>query len=187
MRYSKEHAGEVKRRLITEGGRLIKECGVQGAGVDGVARAVGLSGAALYSHFKSKQDFLREVLREELGASARRFLATTGTWEEAVARYLSLPHVHNAAEGCALPAITADVARSDEQIQRAFQEGLSEVVRALGEKTGRRDEAFGVIAAALGAVVLARALPDDESAKKVLDSTRALITAAMKGSAPTSE
>ncbi|MDC0714154.1 TetR/AcrR family transcriptional regulator [Stigmatella sp. ncwal1] len=177
----------MRRRLVAEGGRLIKERGVQGAGVDGVARAVGLSGAALYSHFKSKQDFLREVLREELGASARRFLAANATWEEAVARYLSLPHVRNAAAGCVLPAVTPDVARSDEAVRHAFGEGLAEVVRALGEKTGRHDEALGVVAAALGAVALARALPDDESAKQVLDSTRALITAAMKVHAPAPE
>ncbi|XXF81165.1 TetR/AcrR family transcriptional regulator [Myxococcaceae bacterium GXIMD 01537] len=180
MRYSKEHAGEVKRRLVEEGGRLIKGRGVQGAGVDGVARAVGLTGAALYSHFESKQAFLREVLREELGSSARRFLASNATWEELLARYLSLAHVRNPAAGCVLPSVTPDVARGDDAVRHVFGEGFTELIRAFGEKLGRHEEAFGVIAAAMGAVALARAMPDDESAKRILDSTRALITAALK-------
>ncbi len=183
MRYSKEHAEEVRRRLVAEGGRHVKEHGVQGAGVDGIARRVGLSGAALYTHFESKQDFLCTVLREELGASARRFLSADVTLEEALARYLSLAHVRNPAVGCALPAITSEVARGGEEVRRAFEAGLAEVVRALGEKLGSQDAAPGVLAAALGAVALARALPDDASALAVLESARTLILSSLRASA----
>ncbi|ATB34709.1 TetR family transcriptional regulator [Cystobacter fuscus] len=158
----------------------MKERGVQGAGVDGIARRVGLSGAALYTHFESKQDFLCTVLREELGASARRFLSANATLDEVLARYLSLAHVRNPALGCALPAITSEVGRSDEKVRQAFEAGLAEVVRALGEKLGSHDKAPGVLAAALGAVALARALPDDASALAVLESARALITSALQ-------
>ncbi|MCY1079106.1 TetR/AcrR family transcriptional regulator [Archangium lansingense] len=161
----------------------MKERGVQGAGVDGIARRVGLTGAALYTHFESKQDFLCTVLREELGTSARRFLSADVTLDEALARYLSLAHVRNPAAGCALPAITSEVGRSDEEVRQAFEAGLAEVVRALGEKLGSHDEAPGVLAAALGAVALARALPDDASALAVLESARALITSALQANA----
>lgn len=184
VRYRKEHAGEVKRRLIAEGGRHVKERGVQGAGVDGIARGVGLSGAALYTHFESKQEFLCTILREELGASARRFLSTKVTLDEALARYLSLAHARDPAAGCALPAVTADVARGDEEIRRAFKVGLEEVARALSEKVKNPDQVLGVLAAAVGGVALARALPDDATALSVLESTRALIVSALQANPP---
>ncbi|NRD42937.1 TetR/AcrR family transcriptional regulator [Corallococcus exiguus] len=166
----------MRRRLVSEGGRHIKERGVQGAGVDGIARGLGLSGAALYSHFASKEEFLRTILGEELGATARRFLSANATVDQLLARYLSLAHVRAPAAGCALPAVTSDVARGSEELRQAFSHGFSEVVAALEQKLGGREAALGAIAAAVGAVAIARALPDDAAAAELLDSTRRLLS-----------
>jgi AcrR family transcriptional regulator len=179
MRYPKEHLAETRRKLLAEGGSLFKLRGIQGAGVDGVARAVGLSGAALYSHFASKKEFLCEVLREELAATAKMFLEASGTWQDALAGYLSLAHVQAPAAGCVLPGVTADVARSDEDVRQAFQAGISDITRALDGLTGRPGLSLGVLAAAVGAVTLARAMPGKDGARMVLRSTRELITIAL--------
>lgn len=152
---------------------------MQGAGIDGIARGVGLTGAALYTHFASKQEFLCAVLREEMGASARRFLSADASLDQVLAHYLSLPHTRVPAAGCALPAITGDVARADAPVRDAFAAGFAEIVDALAGKAGNRGEALGILAAAVGAVTLARALPDDAAALEVLTATRALVTAAL--------
>ncbi|MBJ6762587.1 TetR family transcriptional regulator [Myxococcaceae bacterium JPH2] len=133
--------------------------------MDGIARGVGLTGAALYSHFDSKQDFLCAILREELGATARRFLSANTTFDEMLARYLSLAHTRAPTQGCALPAITSDVARADASVRQAFSGTLTEVVDALVQRVGSREAALGILAAAQGAVTLARALPDDAEAQ----------------------
>lgn len=175
MRYSKEHKSQVRQHLIDEGGAYVKERGLQGAGVDGIARSVGLTGAALYTHFKSKQDFLSAVLLEELVTTAQRFLQQQGTIEEALAHYLSLAHVRHAATGCALPALVADVPRGDEALRRSFEEGLHQIAEALAQKLEEPAQAMAVLASAVGGVALARALSDDAQAEAVLASTRGLI------------
>jgi AcrR family transcriptional regulator len=165
----------VRRRLIDEGGSQVKERGVQGASVHSIARAVGLSGPALYSHFNSKNDLLRVLVSEELGATARDFLAEQPSFQEVLGRYLSLRHAREAASGCALPAITADVARSDAEVRGAYQDSFLGIVQALVERLGDREAALGILAASVGAVSLARALPDDALATEVLAATQGLI------------
>src|ERR1700712_3031881 len=127
MRYTKEHAEEVRRRLISEGGRQVKERGVAGAGVDGIARGLGLTGAALYSHLESKEQLLSVILAEELGATARRLFAGHVSLDDIFTRYLSLGHARSAARGCALPAITSDIARGSDELRAAFSTGFSEI------------------------------------------------------------
>ncbi len=180
MRYSKEHSGEVRQRLLKEGGRHVKERGMQGAGVDGIAKRVGLTGAALYTHFSSKQDFLGAVLFEELVATAQRFLAAQGSIEEALAQYMSLAHARRVATGCPLPSLLADVSRSDEVVRRSFEKGLTQIAEALAQKLRDPRQAMAVLASAIGGVALARALPDDVQAEAVLASTRELITRGLK-------
>jgi len=180
MRYSKEHAQEVRLRLVKEGGRHVKERGMHGAGVDGIAKRVGLTGAALYTHFSSKQDFLATVVFEELVTTAQRFLSTQDSIEDALDRYMSLAHVRMTGSGCPLPALVADVARSDETVQQAFEKGLYEIVQAIGAKLDDPDQALAVLAAAVGGVAIARALPDDAKAQAVLDSTRELVLSALE-------
>jgi TetR/AcrR family transcriptional repressor of nem operon len=180
MRYSKEHLGEVRSRLLREGGRHVKERGMHGAGVDGIAKRVGLSGAALYTHFDSKQEFLGAVLLEELVATAERFLGAQGTIEEALAQYMSLSHARKAATGCPLPSLAADVARSGKVVRRSFEKGLTQIAESLAQKLKDPSQAMAVLAAAVGGVALARALPDDEQAEAVLSSTRELIARGLK-------
>jgi TetR/AcrR family transcriptional repressor of nem operon len=180
MRYSKEHLGEVRSRLLREGGRHVKERGMHGAGVDGIAKRVGLSGAALYTHFDSKQEFLGAVLLEELVATAERFLGAQGTIEEALAQYMSLSHARKAATGCPLPSLVADVARSDKVVRRSFEKGLTQIAESLAQKLKDPSQAMAVLAAAVGGVALARALPDDEQAEAVLSATRELIARGLK-------
>lgn len=175
----------MRQRLVAEGARHVKERGIQGAGVDGIARRVGLSGAALYTHFESKQDFLCSVVQEELGESAQRFLASNTSLEEALARYLSIAHVRAPAVGCALPALATDVSRGDARVRLAFGKGLERIADALGELLDDPEQRFAVLAAAVGAVALARALPDDSTARSVLEATRELLVSATRGKTPT--
>lgn len=177
MRYKKEHAEEVRRRLIREGGRQIKERGVLGAGVDGIARGLGLSGAALYSHFESKEQLLGEIMAEELAATARRLFTGDASINDIFVRYLSLGHARAPAKGCALPAITSDIARSSDQLRAAFSRGFAEIVDAVERQVSDRQLALSTLATAVGAVAIARALPSDAAATELLTAARGLITA----------
>ena len=45
---------ETRERILTAAGRLFREHGVDGVGVDAVMREAGLTHGGFYAHFKSK-------------------------------------------------------------------------------------------------------------------------------------
>ena len=50
-------------------GKLFRERGLEGVGVDALAEAAGLTHGAVYSHFKSKDELAAEALRQALHQS----------------------------------------------------------------------------------------------------------------------
>jgi hypothetical protein len=74
--------------------------------------------------------------------------------------------------GCPLPALTAEVARADPAVRQAFQEGLLQVHARLQRITGSAQAAWSLIAQNVGAVMLARALPDEKLQRRLLAAAR---------------
>lgn len=172
MRYPKEHKGQARQRLVEGGARLAKQRGFAAAGVDDLAAASGVTSGAVYKHFGGKSELLAAIIEAELGRSAARFAAVPAgdraQLDKALAAYLSPEHVAHPESGCALPSLTADVARADSGVRRAFDAGLRAVQAALKRHAGSDDQAWALIAQGVGAVMLARALQDDAIRRKLL-------------------
>ncbi|MCG5212928.1 TetR/AcrR family transcriptional regulator [Streptosporangium sp. KLBMP 9127] len=58
-------------KLLEAAEKVFAERGIQGASVDEVAAAAGLTKGAIYSNFDGKEDLLLEVMRHRLGQEAR--------------------------------------------------------------------------------------------------------------------
>lgn len=107
MRYSASHKLETREKLLQSSALSAKRSGFSTVGVDGLMKAIGLSGAAFYSHFSSKDALFTAIVERELGQSLER-LGGEGTQDrERLARclkhYLSMAHVEQPEAGCALP------------------------------------------------------------------------------------
>lgn len=64
----------VKRRQVIDGARTVfLEDGFDGASMNEIARAAGVSKGTLYVYFKSKEDLFAELIREEKRAQAEQF------------------------------------------------------------------------------------------------------------------
>jgi TetR/AcrR family transcriptional repressor of nem operon len=74
-----------------------------------------------------------------------------------VDRHLSRWHRDNPGDGCTMAALAQEVARSTPELKAAFEQGLQEILPAIG---GERKEAIFCAAAMIGGVVLARAVQD---------------------------
>jgi TetR/AcrR family transcriptional regulator, transcriptional repressor for nem operon len=98
-----------------------------------------------------------------LQRSAQRFSAVADAegFDKSLVAYLSLQHVDHPERGCALPSLTAEVARADPSVRAAFQEGLLRIHQALKQQVKSGDAAWALIAQCVGAVMLARAVVDD--------------------------
>ncbi|SER59029.1 TetR/AcrR family transcriptional regulator [Lentzea albida] len=181
MRYAKDHKEQARAAILAAAARRMKEKGFHGVGVDGLAAAAGVTSGAIYSHFGSKEAVLEQVIREQVGAEfgildgveageRRRLLV------EFLYSYLGDEHVGAVADGCVMPALTADVARAGEPVRAVYQLRISRLVALLapampGGSDERKRRAWAVVAAIVGAVTIARALPDAAHNQAVREAT----------------
>jgi hypothetical protein len=70
-------------------------------------------------------------------------------------------HVRHPETGCPLPALSAEVARADDKVRAAFDDGLREVHIELDRVVGSPGKGLGIDCQTVGAVMLARATLHD--------------------------
>ena len=66
MGYASDQKERSRRAILDAAGRRFRRHGYLGAGIDGVMAEAGLTAGAFYRHFASKEELLREVLRDAL-------------------------------------------------------------------------------------------------------------------------
>ena len=122
------------RALILAGaGRTFRSHGYDGSGVDGVAKAAGVTSGAFYAHFKSKADAFRETVLtglQDLETAIRSLRAESesGWVEQFVDFYLGEKRTCALTESCALvvphqvflgpPGDMDDLAAAFEKVRR---------------------------------------------------------------------
>jgi AcrR family transcriptional regulator len=177
MRYSVEHKAETRRRILEAAAARFRAEGYEGLGVDGLAKAAGVTNGAFYGHFASKAEAYRAVVEaglEELREGILRFRREQGAgWLAAfTAFYFSPPKIGCAELACGLPAFAPEAARAPEETRELFQAKLLEVVEAMagglgGSEATRSERAWRVLAVLAGGVILARALPDEALQRRI--------------------
>lgn len=176
MRYPKDQKEATRQNLLTASGSFAKEHGFFSSGVDALASAAGVTSGALYRHFAGKAGLFEAVVDAEIQKSLARFSHVTpgnpADFEKAIAGYLSAKHVASPAEGCMLPALTAEVARADDATRLRFQEGVQALKDQVSQWTEDDAAAWALLAQSVGAVMLARAMADDAVRKECLRAVR---------------
>ncbi|MGQ7958345.1 TetR/AcrR family transcriptional regulator [Pseudomonas sp. SP16.1] len=180
MRYSAEHKAETREKLLASSGAIAKQGGFATTGVDALMKAIGLSGAAFYSHFDSKDALFAALLERELSNSLTRLGAGAGDGgrdklKRCLAAYLSLAHVEQPQQGCALPALGAEIARADLAVRQRVEDSVVQLQQAWAEILGDPQLAWAILAQCLGAVLLARMLAGGEARQQVLDASLKLL------------
>ncbi|MEV6620373.1 TetR/AcrR family transcriptional regulator [Amycolatopsis sp. NPDC051106] len=191
MRYPKDHKKTARAAILAAAARPLKEKGFGGVGVDGLAAAADVTSGAIYSNFGSKEAFLEQVVAEQLGAEfaviddpdpaeRRRRLA------EFLHFYLSDEHCAAVADGCLVPALTADVSRANDAVREAYERRMAALVELLtpampGSPAEQAEAAWALVASVVGAVTIARALPSGERSRAIRAATLRSVTAALGG------
>jgi AcrR family transcriptional regulator len=176
VRYPKEHKEQARRRLVEGGAQLAKRRGFAAAGVDDLAAAAGVTSGAVYKHFGGKSELLAAIIEAELARSEALFSSVPAgdraRLDKVLDAYLSPAHVDHPEAGCPLPSLTADVARAESAVREAFERGLLAVHAVLKRHVGSADAAWALIAQSVGAVMLARAMRDADTGRKVLGAVK---------------
>ena len=184
MRYRPEHKLETHQRIVKDASRRVRAEGLNGAAVAAVMRDTGLTHGGFYKHFESKDELLVESLHEAFReivdtlAQAAERSSPAEAWKTIVKTYLSLEYCDNAGVGCPLAALAPDLARVDRKMKpRVVAELANYRSRMMPFMPGRRTEDkerafFSIFSTMVGAIQIARLLPNPEMRKKVLGSAR---------------
>lgn len=184
MRYRPEHKTEVHQKIVKDASRRVRAEGLTGTPVAAVMQSTGLTHGGFYKHFRSKDELLLESLHEafrEIGdtlVGAAEQSRPEAAWKAIVKTYLSLEYCDHAERGCPLPTLAPELARADKGMRgRIFAELVNYKDRMIPFMPGRRiadkERAFFVIfSTMIGAIEIARMLPEPAMREKVLMNAR---------------
>ncbi|CAG1006752.1 MAG: TetR family transcriptional regulator [Rhizobiaceae bacterium] len=189
MRVSRAQAEENRRTVIQVAARLFRERGFDGIGLNDLMKGAGLTQGGFYKQFRSKEDLAAQ-------ASAKAFEGSAGKWADVAAKarkpldalvrfYLSDRHRQEKGERCALAALGADAARGSPALRQAFEEGIERQLAFLDGLVdvapGKdvRERSMAVLSTKIGALVLSRAVNDEQLSKQFLQAATASV---LKGS-----
>src|SRR5215469_3515456 len=184
MRYRPEHKIGTHQKIVKDASRRIRAEGLNGAGVAAVMRDAGLTHGGFYKHFATKDELLIESLKE----SFREFIATLAraaeqsppgeAWKAIVKTYLRPEMCEYPDRGCPLATLAPELARVDRRMKPQIVAELvsykSHMVPFMpGRRTTDKERFFfAIFSTMIGAIEIARLLPDPATREKVLGSAR---------------
>jgi TetR/AcrR family transcriptional regulator, transcriptional repressor for nem operon len=173
-------------RILEVAARRIREVGTEAPGVAEIMADAGLTHGGFYKHFGSRDELIVQAANQtyvESEAAAQRVidgapepLAAFVDW------YLSSQHRDNPGAGCSVVALGNDVARGSDELRSAYagqvKRYLARLDELLGTTGAERPSADAMVALStlVGALLLARAVDDQELSERILrDAREALV------------
>jgi TetR/AcrR family transcriptional regulator, transcriptional repressor for nem operon len=184
MRYGPKHKIEIHQKIVKDASRRVRAEGLNGAAVGAVMRDTGLTHGGFYKHFASKDELLVESLREafqeieETLVRAAHDAPPGEGWKEIVKTYLSPELCEHRERGCPLASLAPELARAAKTMKpQIFAELVNYKSQMLpfmpGRRTADKERAFfAIFSTMIGAVEIARMLPEPAMQEKVLASAR---------------
>jgi len=171
MRYPPQHKQHTRERILRAAARQFRERGFEEPTVASIMREADLTHGGFYAHFQSKDELVGDVIRGGFDRVSERFEAAfdhldderwLGEW---VAAYLSEEHELHPGEGCPMPALASEIARSGPSARSAFTALFRDRLERVKAKVDAPDAAadsrvLAAISQMTGALMLARALDE---------------------------
>lgn len=183
MEQTRTKKEQTRNRILDAAGQGFRSKGYAGIGVDGIAKAAGVTSGAFYAHFGSKDAAFQEALiagLDEVIAEVPIFQRKSGlSWVADFADYyLGKPHRDDLACGCAMTTLTPEMARASTELRKIYELKMSEIADifaeglADGSKTSRLGRAWAMLAVLTGGLNITRAVDTSDIANYIADSLK---------------
>ncbi len=191
MGHSKAEKTETHKRIVRIASKRMREQGLKGVGIAEVMKEAGLTVGGFYKHFRSRDELVGEAVQSAFGGIKRRLdddvkAGRSPSYGKMVDDYLTEEHRDNPGTGCAFSALTAEIARGDERTREIASEQIRKTFEVIGgllpgkDNRAARSKAILTFSAMVGAMSLARAVPDETLSREILKS----VAEELKSSAP---
>jgi len=179
MKITREQAEQNRERILAAAVELFKAKGFDGVSVAEVMARAGFTHGGFYGHFESKEDLIAAVCEQDFSEKLAMWVRDltdqdTRDLEQLTSRYLAARHRDDLPFSCPLPCWAVDVARQPPSIRRRFTQGFAALVEFLAtkipgrSKLRRRRQAIARWSSLVGAIVLARAVDDEDLSDEIL-------------------
>ncbi|HIO93076.1 MAG TPA: TetR/AcrR family transcriptional regulator [Leucothrix mucor] len=181
MPLTTEHKKQSRKKILESAFYLFTEYGFENISIDQVMKRADLTRGAFYAHFSSKSDLYRESLSfSTLNSSLlkpKEAALSDEDWIGLLLReYLNIDHNDDvSATRCPLAFLTTDIALRDSTIRSTYSDIYKGMNRRILEYTKSYSDCdegkmLAITSMLIGGVAISRALNDEETREKVLDS-----------------
>jgi TetR/AcrR family transcriptional regulator, transcriptional repressor for nem operon len=192
MRVNRIQAAKNRDTVIDVASRLFREHGFDGIGLKDLMKGAGLTHGAFYKQFASKDDLAAQASRRALESASGRWSAAAAENPQdplaaVIERFLSMEHRAERVDGCPIVALGADAARQGPEVKASFEAGIKEYLEMLGRWVAEGEEpkgkAMAILSTMVGAVVLSRAVNDEQLSKQFLQAAAKSVMGLSAGAA----
>jgi TetR/AcrR family transcriptional repressor of nem operon len=183
MRKSREETEQTRRRIVETAGVEFRRGGIANTGVADVMTAVGLTPGGFYRHFDSKESLVKESLGNSFDALRASIQDSMGRRKGAAAlvaaieHYLSLEHRDSPA-CCPFVSLGGELARETQAVRDTAAVGFEKLVAVIAQNLPKlspaaaKNEAAIIASTMIGAMTVARLIPDGPLSASVLMQVR---------------
>ena len=184
MRYDAEHKSNTHRRIVKGASRQLRKKGLNGPTVATLMKASGLTVGGFYKHFSSRDDLVVEAIEESLRELTQTMIdaaeesGSRAPWKSMIETYLSLERCDGPDLGCPIAALAPDIARTPsamkQRISRAILKFRGDLIPFMPGRTAEEKSSnfLMIITAMVGAIALARTMPELAVRQAILDTVR---------------
>jgi TetR/AcrR family transcriptional repressor of nem operon len=184
MRYSREHKFQTHARIVKKASVRLREKGAHGIGVADLMKDAGLTHGGFYAHFDSREALVIEAVTHAMDRSTAhwRKLSEATPPEKRLSKivnsYLTPDHRDDPGQGCAVPALAAEIARESAKTRRVFSGRMEQMIDMLAAqfhglpRKAARKQAMAALATMMGSVVMARIAGSGEFSDEILKAGR---------------
>jgi AcrR family transcriptional regulator len=172
-----------RKRMLDAASQSFRSGGYAGIGVDGIAKAAGVTSGAFYAHFGSKDNAFSSVLNaglDEVLEALPKLQSESGSgWVNAfVEYYMGRTHREDLAGGCAMTTLSPEVVRAGPELHAAYEAKMRKIADLVadGLKGHSRDErlsrAWAMLGILIGGLTMARAVKTGKAAEEISAAIR---------------
>jgi TetR/AcrR family transcriptional repressor of nem operon len=183
VRTARHSSKGLREQILKAAAPFLKRHGTEGAPVDEIMKAAGVTSGALYSQFKNKEDLCTQAIcsaLDEMLDAYRAIVREQGRegLKLIVAKYLTKEHASNVPGGCAFAALGSDMAKASSRAKRGYEVRIQALIQLFADGLGpgpaaeRRAKAQQILSTMLGAMTFARAMNDASARNELLLQAR---------------